>query len=86
MANEKKRVMTGRVHKDKMEKSVVVVVRRRVADSRYRKFVTRKKSYKAHDENNECKVGDIVEITECRPLSRDKRWIVTRVVNKAVEV
>lgn len=86
MAESKKRVMTGRVFKDKMDKSIVVEVRRRVADSRYKKIVTRRSRYKAHDENNECKVGDIVEIREHRPISRDKRWMLVRVVTKAVEV
>ena len=86
MASERKRVMTGRVYKDKMNKTVVVEVRRRVRDTRYKKIVTRRSRYKAHDEQNECKVGDLVEIREARPLSHDKRWIVTRIVEKAVEV
>ena len=86
MASERKRVMTGRVYKDKMNKTVVVEVRRRVRHTRYKKIVTRRARYKAHDEQNECKVGDLVEIREARPLSRDKRWIVTRIVEKAVEV
>jgi len=86
MASERKRVMTGRVYKDKMNKTVVVEVRRRVRDTRYKKIVTRRSRYKVHDEQNECKVGDLVEIREARPLSRDKRWIVTRIVEKAVEV
>lgn len=86
MASERKRVMTGRVYRDKMNKTVVVEVYRRVRDTRYKKIVTRRSRYKAHDEQNECKVGDLVEIREARPLSRDKRWIVTRIVEKAVEV
>ena len=86
MAFERKRVMTGRVHSDKMDKSIVVEVRRRVSDSRYGKIVTKRARYSAHDENNECHVGDIVEIRESRPLSRTKRWIVTRIVERAVEV
>ena len=83
MASERKRVMTGRVYKDKMNKTVVVEVRRTVRD---KKIVTRRSRYKAHDEKNECKVGDLVEIREARPISRGKRWIVTRVVEQAVEV
>ena len=86
MADERKRVMTGRVHKDRMDKSVVVEVRRRVRDRRYKKIVSRRARFMAHDERNECKVGDLVEIREHRPLSRHKRWIVTRVIEKAVEV
>jgi small subunit ribosomal protein S17 len=78
--------MTGRVYKDKMSKTIVVEVRRRVRDTRYRKIVTRRSRYKAHDENNECKVGDIVEICESRPMSAEKRWVVTRIVERAVEV
>jgi small subunit ribosomal protein S17 len=86
MAFERKRMMTGRVYKDKMDKSVVVEVRRRVADRQYGKIVTKRARYVAHDEKNECHVGDIVEIRESRPLSRTKRWVVTRVVERAVEV
>jgi small subunit ribosomal protein S17 len=84
--SERKRVMTGRVYKDKMNKSVIVEVRRRVTDGRYKKIVTRRSRFTAHDEKNECNVGDIVEIKESRPLSRDKRWVVLRIVSKAVEV
>jgi small subunit ribosomal protein S17 len=86
MTFERKRVMTGRVFKDKMDKSVIVEVRRRVADRQYGKIVTKRARYAAHDEKNECRVGDIVEIRESRPLSRTKRWVVTRVVERAVEV
>jgi small subunit ribosomal protein S17 len=86
MADERKRTMTGRVSKDKMDKTVVVEVRRRVQDQRYKKIITRHSRFKAHDENNECRVGDLVEIRESRPLSKDKRWVVTRVIDKAVEV
>lgn len=86
MADARKRTMTGWIFKDKMDKTVVVEVRRRVADQRYKKIITRRARYKAHDEKNECKVGDIVEIREHRPISRDKRWIVTNIITKAVEV
>ena len=86
MANDKKRVMTGRVSKDKMNKSVVVQVSRRVPATQYKKIITRINSYQAHDEKNECKVGDIVEIEESRPISKHKHWVVTRIVEKAVEV
>lgn len=86
MASERRRTMIGRVHSDKMDKTVVVEVTRRVRDARYGKFVKRRAKYSAHDENNECKVGDQVEIIESRPLSKTKRWVVTRVTVKAVEV
>jgi len=84
-AEGKKRVMTGRVYRDKMQKSIVVEVRRRVSDPRYKKIVTKRSRYMAHDEKNECKVGDIVEISEHRPISQNKKWIVTRIVRKIVE-
>lgn len=86
MGSERKRTMTGRVHSDKMDKTVVVEVTRRVRDPRYGKFVQRRARYKAHDETNECKIGDRVEILEARPMSKTKRWVVTRVTVKAVEV
>ena len=86
MANQIKRILTGRVHSNKMEKTVVVEVRRRVKEPRYKKYIERRARYKAHDENNECNNGDTVEITESRPLSKEKRWVVTRVVEKAVEI
>ena len=80
------RVRQGVVIKNKMDKTVVVEVCRRVRDPRYKKYVERRSRYKAHDEGNECKVGDKVEIIESRPLSKEKRWVVTRVTEKAVEV
>jgi small subunit ribosomal protein S17 len=86
MAEERKRTMTGRVYKDKMDKTIVVEVRRRVQDSRYKKIITKLGRFKAHDASNECKVGDLVEIRESRPLSKEKRWVVSRVIEKAVEV
>ena len=71
-----RRVLTGRVVSDKMTKTVTVEVTRTVMHRKYHKFVTRRKRLHAHDENNECKVGDEVVIQESRPLSRTKRWIV----------
>ena len=68
--------LTGRVVSDKMDKTVVVEVQRRVLQPKYRKYVNRRKSYKAHDENNTYKVDDIVVIQESRPLSKTKRWTV----------
>ena len=70
--------MQGVVVSDKMDKSVVVRVERRVKHPVYKKFIRRTKKYVAHDEMNEVKAGDIVRIRECRPLSRSKRWEVLR--------
>jgi small subunit ribosomal protein S17 len=86
MGSERKRTMIGRVHSDKMDKTVVVEVSRRVRDPRYKKFIQKRARYAAHDENNECKIGDKVEIIESRPLSKNKHWVVTKVMDKAVEV
>jgi len=58
-------------------------VNRRVQHSKYRKFLTRRVRYKVHDEQNQCEVGDTVMIAECRPLSRDKRWRLTRILERA---
>lgn len=71
-----KRVMQGVVVSDKMDKTVTVKVERRVMHSLYKKFIRRSKKYSAHDENNTCKVGDVVSIRECRPISKNKRWEV----------
>jgi small subunit ribosomal protein S17 len=75
-----RRKLIGRVASDKMEKTVVVEVVRFKRDAVYAKYVRVRKRYKAHDEKNEFKVGDRVEIIEHRPLSRDKRWAVTRLI------
>jgi len=73
----------GRVVTDKMDKTVVVEIERRFGDPIYKKIVKRKKRYKAHDEKNECGVGDKVLLMETRPLSRDKRWRVVSILNRA---
>jgi len=73
-----KRVLQGTVVSDKNEKTVVVLVERRFTHPLFKKTVRRSKKYKAHDENNLCKVGDIVSIEETRPISKDKTWIVLR--------
>ncbi len=79
-----KRTLTGTVTSDKCDKTVVVQVNRRFRHPIYGKFVLRKKKYMAHDPGNECRIGDVVEIEESRPWSRRKRWIVKRIVEKAV--
>ncbi|HZN23356.1 MAG TPA: 30S ribosomal protein S17 [Burkholderiales bacterium] len=78
-----KRTLTGRVVSDKMAKTVTVLVERRVKHPLYGKFVTRTKKYHAHDENGESHEGDVVEIEECRPVSKTKAWRVIRLVEKA---
>jgi small subunit ribosomal protein S17 len=80
------RRMTGRVVSDKMDKTVTVLVERRVAHPLYGKVITRTKKYHAHDEANACKAGDLVTIEECRPMSRTKTWRVAALVDKAKEV
>jgi small subunit ribosomal protein S17 len=74
--------LVGNVVSDKMEKTVVVSVERRVRHPRYGKVVRRVKKYKAHDEENTCRVGDWVRIVESRPLSREKRWVVEEIVKR----
>ncbi len=71
-----KRILQGTVVSDKNEKTVVVKVERRFIHPLFKKTVRRTKNYKAHDETNAKKVGDEVSIEECRPISRDKRWVV----------
>ena len=78
--------LTGTVVSDKMEKTVTVAVERKVRHEVYGKSQKRTSTFLAHNENNEAKVGDRVSIAESRPLSRRKRWVVTRVVAKASQV
>jgi small subunit ribosomal protein S17 len=75
--------LTGRVVSDKMDKTVTVLVERRVKHSLYGKFVTKSNKYHAHDEKNEFKVGDLVEIAACRKLAKTKAYKVTRLIEKA---
>ena len=71
-----KRVLTGRVTSDKMNKTVTVLVDRRVMHPLYKKFIRRSKNYAAHDEANLCQIGDKVRIEECPPISKRKAWMV----------
>ena len=74
-----RRVLSGRVTSDKMDKTITVLVERRVMHPLYKKFIRRSKKYAAHDEDNVCKVGDTVRIIECPPISKRKTWtVVTR--------
>ncbi len=77
------RALTGTVVSDKMNKTVTVLVERKVKHPLYGKIIRLSKKYHAHDENNEFHPGDVVVIEECRPLSRTKTWKVTRLVEKA---
>ncbi len=79
-------VLTGRVVSDKMDKTVTVLIERRVTHPLYNKIMTRTKKYHAHDETNEIKEGDLVIIEECRPLSKTKAWKVTKLVEKSKAV
>ena len=81
-----RRTITGTVTSDKMDKTVVVTVVRRVRDRRFHKFVTRRVKYKAHDEHNTCEIGDLVELVEARPMSKTKRWRVLRTIQKSKEI
>jgi small subunit ribosomal protein S17 len=80
------RTLTGRVVSDKMDKTVTVLVERKLTHPLYGKILRRSKKYHAHDEANECHPGDIVLIEECRPLSKTKAWRVTKLVEKARNV
>ncbi|MEI3085638.1 MAG: 30S ribosomal protein S17 [Oscillospiraceae bacterium] len=78
-----RKTRVGKVVSDKMDKTVVVIVEDRVAHKTYKKIIGRTYRLKAHDENNECGVGDIVRVMETRRLSKDKRWRVVEIVEKA---
>jgi small subunit ribosomal protein S17 len=69
-----RRVLTGRVTSDKMDKTITVLVDRRVMHPLYKKFIRKSKKYAAHDEANVCKIGDLVRIIECAPISKRKTW------------
>ena len=78
-----KRTLIGKVVSDKRQKTVTVLVERRVKHELYGKIVAKSSKYHAHDENGEYKLGDVIEITESRPLSKTKNWVATRLVQKA---
>jgi small subunit ribosomal protein S17 len=89
MTEEKKslkRTLIGKVVSDKRAKTVTVLIERRVKHPIYDKILIRSSKYHAHDENGEYKMGDVVEITESRPLSKTKNWVATRLVQKAAVV
>ena len=78
-----RKTRTGKVVSDKMDKTIVVAVEDHVKHPLYNKIVKRTYKHKAHDENNECKVGDTVKVMETRPLSKDKRWRLVEIMEKA---
>lgn len=78
-----RKTRVGKVVSDKMDKTVVVAIVDNVKHPLYKKIIKRTVKFKAHDENNECKIGDRVEVMETRPLSKDKRWRVTNILEKA---
>jgi small subunit ribosomal protein S17 len=77
------RIQTGSVVSDKMDKSAVVLIERRVKHPVYGKFVKKSTKLHIHDENNECAIGDTVQITECRPISKTKSWKLVKILEKA---
>lgn len=85
-AIRRKRQLVGTVVSNKMDKTCVVQVTRRFKHSKYKKYVNERRRYKAHDERNEAQVGDRVQIVECSPISRDKRWRLQTVLEKAEAV
>ena len=80
-----RRVLTGRVISDKQDKTVTVLVERRVIHPLYKKFIRRSKKYAAHDDQNICKIGDTVRIEECRPISKRKTWLLMERNGEIVE-
>ena len=83
MAIERRLTKQGIVVSDKMNKTIVVRVERQFKHPLYKKIVRKHKKFKVHDENNECKVGDVVQIQESRPLSHDKRWILKKIIERS---
>jgi small subunit ribosomal protein S17 len=80
----KRRTLTGTVVSDKMDMTIVVQVERKFMHAKYKKFISRRKKYMAHDPENKCGIGDLVMIMESRPLSRYKRWVLKEVLEKAL--
>ena len=78
-----RRILTGKVTSNKMDKSIVVAIVRQVAHPIYKKYYKRTNKFMAHDENNECKIGDTVKVRESRPLSAKKRWELIEIIDRA---
>jgi small subunit ribosomal protein S17 len=81
-----KRTVTGRVVSNKMDKSITVMVERKVKHPVYGKYIKRSTKLHAHDANNECNEGDVVTISECRPISKTKTWVLEKIVERAAVV
>ena len=77
------RTLTGKVVSNRMTKSITVSIERRVKHPLYGKYTTKSTKLKAHDENNDCNIGDLVKITECRPISKSKSWTLHEIVERA---
>ena len=83
MMRGRRKTIIGVITSDRMDKTVVISVTRKIKHLRYNKIINRSSKFKVHDENNECKVGDKVQVMETRPLSKGKRWRLVRVIEKA---
>jgi len=84
--NKLVRTLTGRVVSDKMNKSIVVLIERRVKHPMYGKYLSRSSKLKAHDENNDCRIGDLVTIAESRPISKTKSWTLVKIEERAAVI
>jgi small subunit ribosomal protein S17 len=85
-ASSVRRELVGTVVSDKMQKTIVVKIDRRVRHGLYAKYVTHSRRFKAHDETNQARVGDLVVVVESRPMSREKRWALQKIVRRAAQV
>ena len=85
MVERKRKTLLGEVVSDRMHKTITVMVERRVRHPIYERVIRRRKKYHAHDERNQCQIGDMVRIVETRPLSRTKRWRLQEVVRRRVD-
>jgi small subunit ribosomal protein S17 len=79
---QRRRTVVGMVVSDKMKKTIVVKVDRQVRHGLYKKYITRSRRYKAHDETNQAKTGDVVTLVEPRPMSREKRWVLQSIIRR----
>lgn len=82
MSTHIRKTLQGFVVSNKMEKSVIVLVERKIPHKLYGKYINRKAKYMAHDSSNQCNIGDLVLIEECRPLSKNKRWLVRNIIER----
>lgn len=86
MSEDKKiRTLQGRVISDKMDKSITVLLERHVKHPLYKKYIRRSTKLHVHDENNECSIGDMVAISECRPISKTKSWALVEILERGAE-